>query len=53
MEGIIGVWGGGVGVEKLKVKKVKKKKKKEKKEKKKRKFRIWKKENELNFILNP
>lgn len=53
MEGIIGVWGGGVGVEKLKVKKVKKKKKKGKKEKKKRKFRIWKKENELNFILNP
>lgn len=33
MEGIIGVWGGGVGVEKLKVKKVKKKeKKREKKE---------------------
>lgn len=27
--------------------------KKGKKEKKKRKFRIWKKENELNFILNP
>lgn len=50
MEGIIGVWGGGVGVEKLKVKKVKKRKKREKK---KRKFRIWKKENELNFILNP
>lgn len=49
MEGIIGVWGGGVGVEKLKVKKVKKRKKREKK----RKFRIWKKENELNFILNP
>lgn len=45
------MWGGGVGVEKLKVKKVKKKK--GKKEKKKRKFRIWKKENELNFILNP
>lgn len=44
------MWGGGVGVEKLKVKKVKKR---EKKEKKKRKFRIWKKENELNFILNP
>lgn len=50
LEGIIGVWGGGVGVEKLKVKKVKKK---EKKRKKRRKFRIWKKENELNFILNP
>lgn len=32
MEGIIGVWGGGVGVEKLKVKKVKKRKKREKKE---------------------
>lgn len=31
MEGIIGVWGGGVGVEKLKVKKVKKKGKKERK----------------------
>lgn len=31
MEGIIGVWGGGVGVEKLKVKKVKKRKKREKK----------------------
>lgn len=31
MEGIIGVWGGGVGVEKLKVKKVKKRKKKRKK----------------------
>lgn len=45
MEGIIGVWGGGVGVEKSE--------KKEKKRKKKRKFRIWKKENELNFILNP
>lgn len=44
------MWGGGVGVEKLKVKKVKKK---EKKREKKRKFRIWKKENELNFILNP
>lgn len=44
------MWGGGVGVEKLKVKKVKKRKKREKK---KRKFRIWKKENELNFILNP
>lgn len=44
------MWGGGVGVEKLKVKKVKKK---EKKRKKRRKFRIWKKENELNFILNP
>lgn len=43
------MWGGGVGVEKLKVKKVKKRKKREKK----RKFRIWKKENELNFILNP
>lgn len=43
------MWGGGVGVEKLKVKKVKKRKKKRKK----RKFRIWKKENELNFILNP
>lgn len=28
LEGIIGVWGGGVGVEKLKVKKVKKKRKK-------------------------
>lgn len=33
MEGIIGVWGGGVGVEKLKVKKVKKRKKREKKKK--------------------
>lgn len=44
------MWGGGVGVEKLKVKKVKKKRKKREK---KRKFRIWKKENELNFILNP
>lgn len=43
------MWGGGVGVEKLKVKKVKKREKREKK----RKFRIWKKENELNFILNP
>lgn len=31
LEGIIGVWGGGVGVEKLKVKKVKKRKKREKK----------------------
>lgn len=31
LEGIIGVWGGGVGVEKLKVKKVKKKGKKERK----------------------
>lgn len=31
MEGIIGVWGGGVGVEKLKVKKVKKRIKREKK----------------------
>lgn len=31
MEGIIGVWGGGVGVEKLKVKKVKKREKKRKK----------------------
>lgn len=49
MEGIIGVWGGGVGVEKLKVKKVKKKEKKREKKK----YRIWKKENELNFILNP
>lgn len=44
------MWGGGVGVEKLKVEKVKKK---GKKREKKRKFRIWKKENELNFILNP
>lgn len=33
MEGIIGVWGGGVGVEKLKVKKVKKKRKKREKKK--------------------
>lgn len=31
MEGIIGLWGGGVGVEKLKVKKVKKRIKREKK----------------------
>lgn len=34
MEGIIGVWGGGVGVEKLKVKKVKKKKRKKREKKK-------------------
>lgn len=34
LEGIIGVWGGGVGVEKLKVKKVKKKGKKREKKKK-------------------
>lgn len=33
LEGIIGVWGGGVGVEKLKVKKVKKREKREKKKK--------------------
>lgn len=33
LEGIIGVWGGGVGVEKLKVKKVKKKEKKREKKK--------------------
>lgn len=33
LEGIIGVWGGGVEVEKLKVKKVKKRKKREKKKK--------------------
>lgn len=34
LEGIIGVWGGGVGVEKLKVKKVKKKKEKKREKKK-------------------
>lgn len=44
------MWGGGVGVGKTKSEKSEKK---EKKRKKKRKFRIWKKENELNFILNP
>lgn len=33
LEGIIGVWGGGVGVEKLKVKKVKQKEKKREKKK--------------------
>lgn len=34
LEGIIGVWGGGVGVEKLKVKKSEKKRKKREKKKK-------------------